>query len=312
MSYVLFGGDGFLGRAFRRTIAGDDKRVTVIGRSENIVVEDARYFSINKHSLNDIYHSIGKPADTVIIDFAYASVPKTSFENPIKDFSVNLNNIVNHLEFAKQIKAAHYIYISSGGTVYGNGDGKIINEAALNFPISPYGITKMACERYVNMYHAIYGIKTCIVRPSNVYGPGQKPYKGQGIVATALAQAYKSAAIEIFGYKDVIRDYIFVDDFCRGLDSIIKYGEDGAIYNLGFGKGYSISDVIKIINDVLSSEGIELNYTLSKRRPYDVARNVLDITKLQQISNWRPEIDLEVGVQYTSEWIKNYLSNLSR
>lgn len=307
MNYVLFGGDGFLGSAFRRTITS--KKVTVIGRSEDVTVEGAQYFSVNKHSLNDIYQSIGKPADTVIIDFAYSSVPKTSFDDPVKDFTENLSTVIRHLDFAVAINASKYIYISSGGTVYGNCEQSLIAESASNFPISPYGITKMACERYVNMYHVVHGLNTCVVRPSNIYGQGQKPFRGQGFISTALALAFENKAVTVFGDGSTIRDFLYVQDFCEAMVEITHNGKSGEIYNVGSGRGHSITEIVDQINRVINRDKKSLSVQHLSQRPFDVRSNVLDRTKIGAITDWYPKTDLITGISHTWDWIKRYMTN---
>jgi len=281
--------------------------VIVIGRNVNYKqFAGESYFS----SVSDAKSAIKKNSSNayVVIDLAYTSVPNTSYDDPVKDFSENLNNVINHLLFVEEIGAEKYIYVSSGGTVYGNVNADIITEDASNFPLSPYGITKMACERYVHLYNKTHNIFTCILRPSNVYGPGQKPFRGQGFIATALGLAYKNLPVTIYGTGSQVRDNIFIDDFCRGVFDVIEYGENGGIYNVSEGKGMSNLEVLNNIQQLVKGDLIELEKKYLPERKFDVQKNVLDYSRLSALNNWRPEISFEEGLKKTALWIKQFLN----
>lgn len=306
--YILIGGLGFLGRNFSCYLSCLSYKFVIVEKGDlDVVHSRPNKFSTAIENLKLTSHS--DDFEYIIVDFAYSSVPKTSFDDPVKDFTENLSNIIKHLDFALSIKAPKYVYISSGGTIYGNTNQDLIAENIPALPISPYGISKLACERYVNMYHHAYGLNTYIVRPSNIYGPGQKPFRGQGFVSTALALAYESKPIKVFGDGSNVRDYLYVEDFCQALAEIVQKGIPGDVYNIGSGLGYSINDIINEIDRVVLSEGKSLNVEYLEDRPFDVAYNVLDYKKLQTITEWQPAINLETGINQTWQWIKKYMSS---
>lgn len=302
VSYFIIGGTGFLGNAFSTYLK--QKKITACNLIRGEIF-DPRTHQLHKGIFDKIPVSKNR---NIIIDFAYASVPHTSFFDPIKDFSVNLNNINCHLDFAAKLPNATYIYISSGGTVYGNVEHEIpIKEDADNFPISPYGISKLASEKYTFMHKEIYGLDIKIVRPANIYGPGQRPFRGQGFIATAISKMILQEPIQLFGNGTIIRDYLHVDDFCRALYSIVDKGINGNIYNVGSQIGYSTSDVLKIIKRVIgSTKKYSIEYL--PQRPFDVAYNVLDCSKVKTLNNYFAEIDLESGILSSYTWLKEYLS----
>lgn len=304
----IIGGGGFIGTAVRKYFAAEGFRLYTIGRSVNIpTLKHELYFSVAEYSYKQLEELLAMENFTAIIDLAYTSVPNTSYEDPIKDFSENLSNVIRHLEFAKAVKAPKFVYVSSGGTVYGESGNKPFREEDPNFPLSPYGVTKLACERYVYLYNCLHGVPSIILRPSNIYGPGQKPFRGQGLISTALGLASKGEHLHIFGKGEHVRDYLFIDDFCSGLLETVRYGKTGEIYNLGSGTGVSIEKVITHINLVLKPEGIEVKQKFLPARPFDVQYNVLDNQKVESISQWKPETDLEKGITETWKWIKQYL-----
>jgi UDP-glucose 4-epimerase len=302
-SYFLIGGSGFLGGAFADFLAAKNIPYHKILRGD---ISDAQSFHFNKESLLNLPISNFK---NIIIDFAYTSIPGTSFSDPVKDFSENLYNINSHLAFASHLPNAMYIYISSGGTVYGNvNNEKPINEEASNFPLSPYGITKLASEKYALMYRQIYGLDVKIVRPANIYGPGQKPYRGQGFVATAIAKVLKNESIQIFGNGNIIRDYLFVDDFCSAIFNIINEGTEGEIYNLGSSVGLTINQILSQIGK-LQLNPIHIDYLPG--RPFDVKYNVLESQKLREL-NWEPTTTIDKGLVTTAKWVEKYIAQTGK
>jgi UDP-glucose 4-epimerase len=310
VSYILFGGSGFIGKGIRRVLAQTQTPTILIGRSVSMPhAAHEQYYSLKDFSLAEIQKLLPQDRDYVIVDLAYTSVPNTSFDDPIKDFSENLYSVIRHLNLAREIKLRKYVYVSSGGTVYGSGFTAPIPESAPNFPIAPYGITKMACERYVHMYHQIYGLPTLIVRPSNVYGPEQVPFRGQGFIATAMGLAAQGNPVKIFGDGSIVRDYIHIDDFCSALFTAIEYAPQGGIYNIASGKGLTINAVIAAINNTLNAESVRLTAEYLPARNYDVPYNVLDCTRLTELDGWGPEVSFETGLQATWTWIKQYLKS---
>ena len=309
--YLIIGGGGFIGSFLTQYLCDKGLLVSVIGRS-NIVfpISGVQYFSLEVNSLSHIVEVLQEKGVDTIIDLAYATLPNTSYANPVQDFSDNLSNIIQYLEASLKLGVKRYIYVSSGGTVYGdNLEHLPLLEDSQNYPLSPYGITKMACERYVYMYHKLHGLPVTIVRPSNIYGPGQKPFRGQGLIATALGLAYQNKPIEIFGIGDSIRDYIYIEDFCDALFSILKLESSAEIFNIGCGEGISISALVNAIEKVLLPGGYSLRRKYSPERPFDVHYNVLNINKVVKQTGWMPTTSLEAGLKTTWKWIQAFMKN---
>lgn len=302
VSCFLIGGSGFLGSAFSTYLK--QKKITTHNLLRGEIFDNETH-QLHKEVFNKI--PINKTKN-IVIDFAYASVPHTSFFNPIKDFTENLNNINCHLDFVSKLPNATYIYISSGGTVYGNvKQKKPISENADNFPISPYGITKLASEKYALMHKEIYGLDVRIVRPANIYGPGQRPFRGQGFIATAISKMILQEPIQLFGNGNIIRDYLYIDDFCNALYSIMNSGINGNIYNVGSQVGYRTNELIDIIKTVIGADGnVTIDYLPA--RLFDVAYNVLDCNKVNALGDDLVKVKLEHGILSTYNWLKKYLT----
>lgn len=293
--HVLIGGGGFMGGAYAKFLvaAGLDVRLVLRGA----LADEAASGALLDSLIESTHTSF------VIVDFAYTSVPNSSFDDPVKDYSENLYNVLRHIDFARRLPHARYVYISSGGTVYGNVRAQqAISEAQQNVPLSPYGITKLACERYVLMHNEVHGIDATIVRPANVFGPGQKPFRGQGIVSTVAAKLLRGEPIQLYGAGLTVRDFLFVDDFCAALADIVAFGASGEIYNVGSQQGCSIVDLVAMIQTQLGLHEIEIE-TLPFR-PFDVRFNVLETTKLRALNGWKPTVTVADGVAQTIAWLR--------
>ena len=173
--------------------------------------------------------------------------------------------------------------VSSGGTVYGEANELPVPETHPTKPISPYGVTKLTLENYAYLYAATHGLKFVCVRPTNAYGVGQRPFGGQGFIATALASTMHGQAIKIFGQNGTVRDYIYVSDLASGIVSALEKGCLSETYNLGSGVGLSNMDVINAIFPLMKAIGCDICVENLPERTFDVEANVLDSTKLQEL-----------------------------
>jgi len=296
-NYCIIGGAGFIGRHLVHYLHSRGKEISVIGRSEicdGFFPPDVAYFSGDygdKHFLLDVIHDVD-----CVVNMASSSVSKVSFEDPIKDIILNLPPNNNLFETIGQTSVKRLVVISSGGTIYGKPRSIPIPEDHPTNPISPYGITKLIIEKYALMYHELSDIPVICVRPSNVYGEGQKPYAGQGFIPTAIASVLNGRVIAMFGQTGTIRDYIHITDTSKGIVSAAEFGAPGDIFNIGTGMGRTNKEILDIISPLASKVGLDVKINLMPPRSVDVPANVLDITRLKSVSGWKPEITIEEGI----------------
>jgi UDP-glucose 4-epimerase len=237
-----------------------------------------------------------------VIHLAYATVPNTSFENPLADLLENLPPTVQLFSEAAY-RGNKLVLVSSGGTVYGEAEELPIRETHQTKPISPYGVTKLALGQYAHLYAATHGLKFVCLRPANAYGVGQRPFIGQGFVATAMASAMRGIPIKVFGPRGTIRDYLYVSDLASGIVSALEHGHLSETYNLGSGIGLSNADVIDAFRPLMRELGCQVRVEHLPARAFDVKANVLDSTKLQTDTGWRPLIGLKEGMIITRDWL---------
>ncbi len=302
---LVIGGAGYIGAHLVSQLIATGRRVTVLGRSTN-----PRYdlptgvtYVEGDFSQHELLCRLLETHQEVI-HLAYATVPNTSFANPLADLLQNLPPTVALFSEAA-IRSVKLVLVSSGGTVYGEAVKLPICESHPTKPISPYGVTKLTLENYAYLYATTHGLKYVCVRPANAYGAGQRPFVGQGFIATAMASAMKGVPIKIFGQHGTVRDYLYVSDLAAGILSALENGHLSETYNLGSGVGLSNLNVIEACKPIMRGIGCEIQVENLPKRAFDVMTNVLDSTKLQKHTGWKSKVGFEEGLTRTCEWLMN-------
>ena len=231
-----------------------------------------------------------------VVDLAYASVPKTSFTDPIMDVQENLPRIINLFNALKAVGTRKLVLVSSGGAIYGKVQNFPIKESDLTCPVSPYGITKLAIEKYAGLFFEIERLPVICLRPGNVYGQWQKPFRGQGFVATAMACLLASKPISVFGRVSAIRDYLHVEDMSRAIVAALEHGIPGQVYNVGTGKGQDLYQVLQAIEHAAGRKFGEGMIQVLPERPFDVPVNILDSSLLAAHTGWTPHVEFGEGI----------------
>jgi UDP-glucose 4-epimerase len=304
---LVIGGAGFIGSYLVPMLIESGRRVTVIGRKVKplyALPEGVTYFGGDfgrSDLLGDLLNQ-----NREIIHLAYSTVPNTSYDNPLADLLQNLPPVVK-LFSEVAARGGKLVLVSSGGTVYGDAIQLPIGETHITKPISPYGVTKLTVENYAHLYSQTHGLRYVCVRPSNAYGAGQRPFAGQGFIATAIASVMRNEPIRIFGHDGTVRDYLYVSDLARGIVNALFYGKQAETYNIGSGLGLSNRDVINAITPLLTEIGYTVHVEFLPERAFDVKTNILDSKKLQLHTGWKPMVSFDVGLRLTCEWLRaNY------
>lgn len=302
---LVIGGAGFIGSHLVPQLVNSGRSVTVLGRRASPAYElpvNATYISgdfANEYLINRLLDTHQE-----VIHMAYATVPNTSFENPLADLLENLPATVQLFSLAAD-KGVKLVLVSSGGTVYGEALQLPISELHRTKPISPYGVTKLTLENYAYLYAATHQLKFVCVRPSNAYGVGQRPFSGQGFISTAIASTLSGLPIKIFGNRGAVRDYLYVTDLASGLISALERGHLSEIYNLSSGRGLSNMDVIEAFTPIFEKINIKIQIDFQSARAFDVSVNILDSAKLHKHTGWKPSVSIEEGLLHTYEWLES-------
>lgn len=304
MKYVVFGGAGFIGSAICDLLLKEGHSLRIF---ERVGVTAYRIFKdfenvewVNGDILNtqDVNAAI-KNMDGVI-HLVSTTLPKSSNEDPIYDVQTNIIASLNILNAMRQLNVNRIVFISSGGTVYGNPIHLPITENHQTEPNISYGITKLTIEKYLLMYEKLYGIKSIILRVANPYGERQKIETAQGAVGIFLTKTHQGLPIEIWGDGSVERDYIHVSDVANAFSCALKYAGKCSIFNIGCGLGVSINSLLDTIEKVTSQKTQRI---YKDARVIDVPVNYLDNQLAKKELGWFPKLDLEEGLRLTSDWI---------
>jgi UDP-glucose 4-epimerase len=300
MTTWLIGGGGFIGSELARVLVATGRDVVVLGRSpapSNPLPAEASYV-VGDYGDERVVTEITASADEVV-HLAYATGPQASYADPQADITANLPPTVRLFGAlaARGESAAKVVFLSSGGTVYGPSPAERITESEPTHPISPYGITKLALEKYARMLYATAGLPVVVVRPANAYGERQTARGGQGFVAAAIGAILRGDPVTVYGEHGTIRDYVHVSDVASGIAAALVKGEAGNVYNIGTGEGRSNFDVLAALSPLAAASGLAVGSEIAAPRPFDVPRNVLDSTLLRDVSGWAPLVAFEDGIE---------------
>lgn len=232
-------------------------------------------------------------AQDIVCHFISTTFPGNS-SDIIFDVESNVIGTLKVLDFCVKNKVKKVIFLSSGGTVYGETEKELISEDHPTNPINSYGITKLTIEKYLALYYKIYGLDYSILRVSNPFGLNQHNIGKQGFIGTLKYKIEKNELLEIWGDGTVIRDYIYVDDVVTAIEKSISIDHKSKIFNIGSGIGYSLNQIIEITEKII---GKEIKRLYSENRKIDVKKNALNITLAKTILKWEPEINLQQGLE---------------
>lgn len=188
--------------------------------------------------------------------------------------------------------ATKMIFLSSGGTVYGNQEIQPINETALARPINHYGCVKLCIENILRTFNTQFKTKFLIARVANPYGPGQDYLKGVGFIDAALKKAINNEKIEIWGDGETVRDYIYITDVCNMIYSLWEYSGPGDTFNISSGEGVSQNEIINILKDL----GYNPSVIYKSARNVDAKKMVLENKRILSVYNEKT-ISIKEGIQ---------------
>jgi len=277
------------------------------GRLENL--EDAmknKKFEFHKGDVRDLNFLLDLFEDTEIVyhEAAFASVPQ-SVKMPENCNDVNVNGILNVLNAARRMDVEKVIFASSS-SVYGDAKTLKKTEDMRRVPISPYGVAKLACEAYMQVYHHVYGLKTTSLRYFNVFGPRQRddsPYTG--VIAIWFNRARNNQDLIVLGDGEQSRDFTYVEDVIQANILAGEKDAPGEILNIGAGNPITLTELGKLILKLTGKENLKLVYT--DPRPGDIKHSFADLTKVKTLLGFQPKYKQEEGLRKYFEWyVKRY------
>jgi UDP-glucose 4-epimerase len=306
---LVTGGAGFIGSHVANAYleSGDDVWVLdnlSSGRPANIP-EGAEFIELDIRD-DDVRNLFRKVRFDIVNHHAAQIDVRASVADPTIDASINLQGLLNLTEAAIDIGTRRFVFVSSGGVVYGEPSTIPTLETAPKMPLSPYGVSKFTGELYLNYYRQVHGLEYVALRYSNVYGPRQDPHGEAGVVAIFSRKLLAQEPLIIFGDGEQTRDYVYVSDVVSAniLASEIDLDSRGQLDDHAFNVGTGIETSVNRLADVLGLiAGIDLGHEHKSARPGELRRSALNADKLRALS-WTPGSTLEQGLQETYTFIE--------
>jgi UDP-glucose 4-epimerase len=305
MNITIFGGGGFIGSTVADRLLRDGHRLRIFERPR---VEPYRSFADDEHvewvtgdlmSVHDVTAAVDG-ADAVL-HLVSTTLPKSSNDDPIYDVQTNLVATLQLLGAMVGQRVRRIVFISSGGTVYGNPVRLPIDESHPTDPRVSYGITKLAIEKYLQMYRHLHGIEPVILRVANPYGERQRVETAQGAVAVFLRKALLGETVEIWGDGSVTRDYVYIGDVAEAFARAVGYAGEKTVFNVCSATGTSLEQLLGVIEGAL---GRKVARRYLPARPFDVPVSVLANELARQELGWQPRMALDEGIRRTAQWMR--------
>ena len=303
---LVTGGSGFLGYHLITALLALGKNVCCLDLHEPSIKHERLEFIKGSFANPDTIGEVLTGCD-VVFHLASTTIPKTSNDDPLFDIGTNLIGTVAMLDLAVARKIEKFIFISSGGTVYGTPTQLPVPENHQTDATCSYGVIKLAIEKYLQIYHQQQGLDTCSLRLSNPYGEHQRVDSGLGVVTTFCHKALNDEPIEIWGDGSVVRDFIYVKDAVNAMVLAMNSDCAGSVINIGYGNGVSLKDLIVKIEMVL---GREIQKTYYPGRSFDVPEIYLDISRAKDILGWAPETSLNDGIKLFVDSVRRADNNI--
>lgn len=298
MKILVTGGAGFIGSHTVDALVEDGHRVSIIddlstGLKENLNPKANFYeVGIRDKGVADVFK---KEKPEAVFHFAAQMNLRRSLEDPIFDAKSNVLGSLNVLECARESGAEKFIFSSSGGGISGESPQIPISESSPPAPTSPYGLTKLMMERYLEMWERLYGLKYVALRYANVYGPRQNAKAEAGVIAIFAEKLLQGERPTINGDGKQTRDYVYVDDVVQANLAALSNDASG-VFNVGTGVETSVNELLERIRYLL---GVNISAVRAPAIKGEALRNAFDIRNAKAGLGWEPRVLLEEGIPIT-------------
>lgn len=236
---------------------------------------------------------------------------RISVNDPLLDAQINVLGTLNLLTNCQKYGVESFIFISSGGVVYGEPDRLPVKEEFPKNPLSPYGVSKHTIEHYLYYYRQTFGLNYVAFRYGNVYGPRQDPRGEAGVIAIFSGRMLQGKTPIIYGDGEQLRDYIYVGDVVAAnmagtkriqeLNKRQMSSPDDLAYNVGTQKGSSVNVIYETLAQIT---GFPKNPRYAPQREGEIRRTYLNVERAKKELGWKPKLDLKEGLLRTVEWFR--------
>ena len=299
----ITGGAGFIGSHLADGFLAAGDRVLVLddlsgGKREN--VPDGAEFHVLDIRSPEAARVVAESGIDLLVHHAAQMDVRRSVENPIFDADVNVLGTLNLLEACRRGGVRQVLFASTGGAIYGEQDAFPATEDHPTRPVSPYGVAKLAVERYLFFYHVAYGLDAACLRYANVYGERQNPHGEAGVVAIFLEKLLSGGTPTINGTGRQTRDYVHVSDIVRA--NLAAAGRPGFFtYNVGTGQE---TDVVELYRRIAAALGLDREAQHGPGKPGEQLRSVIDGSRARAELGLPEPLGLKQGLARTADWFK--------
>lgn len=294
---LLVGGTGFIGKNLLLRLGASGVKTTVVSRQPDREFL-ARFSPLTTALTLEQFYSDPSAAlfdCRSVVYLASSSTPGSNLTAPWREATHTVEPLLRMIKAVVDHSDAHFVFLSSGGTVYGPCNVDLLTEDLPLNPISPYGLGKKMCEAVVQHMATVHRLRQTILRPANPIGRWQES-QGQGVVGALLRAARDGTSFPMIGDGTAIRDYFDVSDLAAAIIATLQAPDksSGRIWNVGSGHGHSVSEMLNMVR-IVTGRNIEVKPL--PPRDTDVDRVVLDINGIRAALGWSCQVDLEDGIQ---------------
>lgn len=302
---LVIGAGGFVGQHLVRALLNHGEKVIAVcrrlpdvdmGNAEVIVTDLAE-----PEQLNGMLER-----SRAVVHLASRSAPGSSAGKPLNEIQNNLTPLLVLLQTMQQHPSIPLLYLSSGGSLYSMNADAMATEASTVGPRSYHGAAKVAAEYFISAWCSQFNGRATLLRPSNIYGPGQIARNGFGIVPTCFEKIARNQTIPVWGDGSVVRDYLYIDDFIQLCTSILgtRMPTGARIVNAGSGAGTSLNQLFDAM-EAVTGRTLQREYTAG--RTVDAHRVIMDISRAGDLFGWSPSTSLDEGLRATWQWFTTTL-----
>ncbi|UCD40124.1 MAG: GDP-mannose 4,6-dehydratase, partial [Candidatus Bathyarchaeota archaeon] len=272
------------------------------GRRGNVAHHhDRKDFHFIEGDIRDttLVQKIVAGVDAVFHEAALVSVPR-SVENPLLTNEVNVSGTLNLLKASVDAHVKKFVYASSS-SVYGEAETLPKHEKLALQPISPYAVSKLAAENYVEAFHAVYGLDTCCLRYFNVYGPRQTYGPYSGVITIFVNRLLDNEAPLIYGDGKQTRDFTYVQDVVEAnMLALTKQSATGEVFNIATGTQTTINQLAAMLQQIMDKTNLKPVYAAP--RLGDIKHSYADVTKAKDLLQYNPQMSLKDGLTKLVKW----------
>ncbi|MBU1349032.1 NAD-dependent epimerase/dehydratase family protein [Patescibacteria group bacterium] len=304
--WVIVGASGFLGTNLLHALAPEDGEVVAIDRRAArwpVIRDGIRYLERDSREVESYREELVPGA--VVVHMASVSYPGKAEQLIESDIQDNVLGTIRLAQVCADRGVRSFIFISSGGAVYGDVSTSPIPEDALTRPVSAYGAMKVSIEHYLHINHHLRGLPVACLRPSNPFGLWHGG-SGQGAVNVFLAKMLRGGTIDIWGDGSQVRDFVAAEDVVSAIRTVgLLFASGSETFNVGSGIGRSITE---ILSETQRVAGVTADIRYLPARSVDVRTNVLDIRKMKERFGWEPTVPFEVALSRACDWSRTSLA----